>query len=276
MIPTRRLGNTGVDVTCLGLGGEGVLRTFGQNKAARAVILAALEQGITYLESARAYDGSEAYYGQSLGAWRDKVFLASKAHDRSARGAEQMLQITLANLQTDRLDLWQVHDVRTDEDLAQIFGPGGAIEAFDRAKRDGRVRFVGITGHHDPQILLKAFDLYPFDTVLLPVNPAEPAWRSFPQSVVPEANRRGIGIIGMKVLCRGFGLQVPGCHEAARWIRYALGHELSTLVIGCDNPTQVAGNVAAARQPPLSADERHELERLVDPYARRLMYYKPS
>lgn len=276
MIPTRRLGSTGVEVTCLGLGGEGVLRTFGQNKAARSVILEALEEGITYLESARAYDDSEVYYGRSLGPWRDKVFLASKAHDRTARGAEQMLQTTLANLQTDRLDLWQVHDVRTDTDLARIFGPGGAIEAFDRAKRDGRVRFVGITGHHDPQILLKAFDLYPFDTVLLPVNPAEPAWRSFVQSVVPEAHRRGLGIIGMKVLCRGFGLQVPGCHEAAGWIRYALGHEVSTLVIGCDDPTQVTANAAAARQAPLSAVERQELERLVAPYARRLMYYKPS
>lgn len=276
MIPTRRLGSTGVEVTCLGLGGEGVLRTFGRNKAARAVILAALEQGITYLESARAYAGSEAYYGESLGPWRDKVFLASKAHERTARGAEQMLQATLANLKTDRLDLWQVHDVRSDEDLARIFGPGGAIEAFDRAKRDGRVRFVGITGHHDPQILLKAFDLYPFDTVLLPVNPAEPAWRSFPESVLPEANRRGMGIIGMKVLCRGFGLQVPGCDQAASWIRYALGQELSTVVIGCDNPTHVARNVAAARQPPLSVNERHELEGLVAPYARKLMYYKPS
>ncbi|MCM2265432.1 MAG: aldo/keto reductase [Desulfuromonadales bacterium] len=276
MIPTRRLGNTGVDVTCLGLGGEGVLRTFGQNKAARAVILAALEQGITYLESARAYDDSEVYYGESLGAWRNQVFLASKAHARSARGAEQMLQATLANLKTDRLDLWQVHDVRTDEDLERIFGPGGAIEAFDRAKRDGRVRFVGITGHHDPQILLKAFDLYPFDTVLLPVNPAEPAWRSFPQSVVPDATRRGMGIIGMKVLCRGFGLQVPGSSEAARWIRYALAHEVSTMVIGCDNPAHVIKNAAAARQPPLPMDDRHELERLVAPYARELMYYKPS
>lgn len=276
MIPTRRLGNTGVEVTCLGLGGEGVLRTVGQSKAARNVILAALEEGITYLESARAYDDSEAYYGQSLGPWRDRVFLASKAHDRTAQGAERMLQATLANLKTDRLDLWQVHDVRTAADLARIFGPGGAIEAFDRAKRDGRVRFVGVTGHHDPQILLKAFELYPFDTVLLPVNPAEPAWRSFAQSVLPEANRRGLGIIGMKVLCRGFGLQVPGGRDAADWIRYALAQELSTVVIGCDDPAQVAANAAAARQPPLTTDECQALERLVAPYARELMYYKPA
>jgi aryl-alcohol dehydrogenase-like predicted oxidoreductase len=276
MIPTRPLGSTGVEVTRLGLGGEGVLRSFGQESAARAVILAALEEGIAYLETARAYAGSEAYYGASLGPWREKIFLASKAHDRSANGAEQMLHTTLTNLRTDRLDLWQVHDLRTEEDLERVFGPGGAIEAFDRAKRDGKVRFVGVTGHHDPGILLKAFELYPFDTVLFPVNPAEPAWHSFAKSVLPEAVRRGLGIIGMKVLCRGLGPQVPGGGEAARWIRYALAHQIATVVIGCDNPAQVAANAAAARQPPLPATEGRDLEALVAPYARRLMYYKPS
>ena len=120
MIPTRPLGSTGVEVTRLGLGGKGVLRSFGQESAARAVILAALEQGVAYLETARAYAGSEAYYGASLGPWREKIFLASKAHDRSANGAEQMLHTTLTNLRTDRLDLWQVHDLRTEEDLERV------------------------------------------------------------------------------------------------------------------------------------------------------------
>jgi aryl-alcohol dehydrogenase-like predicted oxidoreductase len=275
MIPTRRLGNTGVEVTCLGLGGEGVLRTHGQDKAAAAVIGRALELGMTYLESARAYAGSESYYGQVIGPWREKIFLASKAHDRTAAGAEQMLHATLRNLRTDRLDLWQVHDVRSEDDLSRIFGPGGAIEAFDKAKRNGKVRFVGVTGHHDPQILLKAFELYPFDTVLMPVNPAEPAWRSFPQSVLPEARRRDMGIIGMKALCRGFGLRVPGCADADRWIRYALGHELSTVVVGCDNPEQVEQNLAAALQRSLDAEQRATLEAQVAPFARQLMYYKP-
>jgi len=274
MISTRRLGRTGIDVTCLGLGGEGVLRSFGRDREARAVITRALEAGITYFESARAYSGSESYYGQSLGPWRERIFLASKAHDRTAEGAEQMLHATLANLRTDRLDLWQVHDVRSEEDLALIFGPGGAIEAFDKAKRSGEVRFVGITGHQDPRILLQAFELYDFDTVLLPVNPAEPAWLSFPQTVLPEARRRGMGIIAMKVLCHGFGLEVPGCAEPSLWLRYALGHEISTMVIGCDDPDQVTRNFAAAQQPPLDADQRYQLEARVAPFALRLMYYK--
>ena len=275
MLPNRTLGKTGVTVSCLGLGGEGVLRSVGRDAAARAVIARALELGITYLETARAYAGSESYYGQSLGpSWRGRVFLARKAHDRSAAGAEAMLHATLRNLRTDHLDLWQVHDVRSAADLEEIFGPGGAIEAFDRAKRAGKVRFVGVTGHQDPQILLQAFARYDFDTVLLPVNPAEAAWRSFPQAVLPEAQRRGLGIIGMKVLCRGFGLQVPGCTAPAPWLRYALGHELATMVIGCETPEQVAENVAAAQLPPLSAAEQQALEAQVAPYARQLMYYK--
>lgn len=274
MISTRRLGGTGIDVTCIGLGGEGVLRSYGRDREAREVITRALEGGITYLESARAYAGSESYYGQVLGPWRQRIFLASKAHDRSAAGAEAMLHATLTNLRTDHLDLWQVHDVRSDADLKRIFGPGGAIEAFDRARREGKVRFVGITGHQDPKILLKAFSFYDFDTVLLPVNPAEPAFLSFPEKVLAEARRRGMGIIAMKVLCRGIGLQVPGCNDPALWIRYALSHEISTMVVGCDTANQVTRDIAAAGMPPLTATERSQLEARVAPYARRLMYYK--
>jgi aryl-alcohol dehydrogenase-like predicted oxidoreductase len=273
-IPRRVLGKTGVEVTCLGLGGEGVLRTFGREREAREVIARALELGMTYFESARAYSGSEAYYGLALGERRREIFLASKSHDRTAEGARRHLETTLASMQTDWLDLWQVHDVRSEADLAEIFAPGGAIEAFDRAKQEGKVRFVGVTGHQDPAILRKAFDLYAFDTVLMPVNPAEPAHLSFLDTVLPEARRRGLGVIGMKVLCRGLGLRVPGCGSETPWIRYALAHEVSTVVIGCDDPVQVARNAAAAATEPMPAAERRELERAVAGYARELMYYK--
>lgn len=274
MIPKRMLGKTGVEVTCLGLGGEGVLRSFDREREARDVIARALELGIAYCESARAYSGSESYYGLALGERREEIFLASKSHDRTADGARRHLETTLANMKTDRLDLWQVHDLRSEEDLAVIFGPGGAIEAFDRAKREGKVRFVGVTGHQNPAILLKAFELYDFDTVLIPVNPAEPAWLSFPATVLPEALSRGMGVIGMKVFCRGLGLHVPGCTAPEPWIRYALAHEVSTIVIGCDDRQQVEGNVAAVAAEPMTGTERQSLEEAVAPYARELMYYK--
>jgi aryl-alcohol dehydrogenase-like predicted oxidoreductase len=274
MIPKRTLGETGVEVTRLGLGGEGVLRTYGRENEARAVIARALERGITYFESARAYSGSESYYGLALGERRREIFLTSKSHERSAEGARRHLETTLANMKTDWLDLWQVHDLRTEEDLDEVFAPGGCIETFERARKDGKVRFVGVTGHQDPAILVKAMQIYDFDTVLLPVNPAEPAHLSFIDSVLPEARRRGMGIIGMKVLCRGLGLQVPGLQAVDPWIRYALSHDVSTVVIGCDDPRQVEQNVAAATLPPMSADEMEEMEKAVEVYARNLMYYK--
>jgi predicted aldo/keto reductase-like oxidoreductase len=168
-----------------------------------------------------------------------------------------------------------VHDVRTDEDLSEIFGPGGAIEAFSRAKEEGAVRFVGITGHENPAVLLKAFDLFDFDTVLMPVNPAEPTYRSFIDTVLPEARRRGMGVIGMKVLCRGLGLRLPGYQSVEPWIRYALSHDLSTVVMGCDTPRQVEENVnAAIAAVPMTADELRSIENAAAPYARDLMYYK--
>ncbi len=274
MIPKRKLGKTGVEVSCIGLGGEGILRTHGREREARAVIDRALDLGINYMESARAYNGSEAYYGLSLGPKRDRVFLASKAHDHTASGALEQLEESLRNLKTDWLDLWQIHDVRTEKDLDRIFATGGVLGAFLRAKRDGKVRFIGVTGHQNPDVLLQAIKLFDFDTVLLPVNPAEQAWMSFPGIVLPEARQRDMGIIGMKVFCRGFGLQLRGLGDPARWLRYALAHELSTAVIGCDNPEQVAESVAAAMMPPLTAQERRDLEKAVAPWARRLMFYK--
>lgn len=274
MLPRRKFGNTGEEVTCLGLGGEGVLRTFGREREAQAVIDRALELGINYLESARAYAGSESYYGRVLKERRSRVFLASKAHARSAAGAERQLQESLTNLQTDWIDLWQVHDLRTNEDLEEVFGPGGAIEAFDRARRQGKVRFVGVTGHQDPDILLQAFARFDFDTVLMPVNPAEAAWRSFPARVLPEARKRGMGVIGMKVLCHGFGLRIPGLNRVGPWLAYALAQDVSTLVVGCDNPVQVAENVAAAQTAPLGPAACADLERALLPVARDLMYYK--
>ncbi len=274
MIPKRKLGKTGVEVSCIGLGGEGILRTHGREREARAVIDRALDLGINYMESARAYNGSEAYYGLNLGSKRDRVFLASKAHDLTASGALEQLEESLRNLKTDWLDLWQIHDVRTEKDLDRIFATGGVLGAFLQAKRDGKVRFIGITGHQNPDVLLQAIKLFDFDTVLLPVNPAEQAWMSFPGVVLPEARKQDMGIIGMKVFCRGFGLQLRGLGDPARWLRYALAYDLSTLVIGCDNPEQVAEIAAAAQMPPLTAEECRDLEKAVAPWARRLMFYK--
>lgn len=273
-LPTCMLGSTGVSVTRLGLGGEGVLRTFGYETEAQAVIDAAFAGGIRYFESARAYSGSEAYLGRGLKGRRQEVFLTSKSHGRSRKEAENHLAVTLRHLDTDYLDLWQVHDVRTDQDLAALTAAGGALEAFRWAKERGYARFIGVTGHHDPGILRQALDLFPFDTVLLPVNPAEPADRSF-LPLAREARARGLGVIGMKVLARGLVEQL-GVAPIRDFVRYALSQQVDVVVIGADDVSQVEEILAAARNfTPMPPEEQRRLEEKVRPFARGLMYYKP-
>ena len=274
-IARRRLGRTGADVTILGLGGEGILRTFGHEREAYAVINRALDLGINYFESARAYSGSEAYYGLALKERRRDIFLTSKSHARDMHGAREHLAVTLRNMKTDYLDLWQVHDVRTENDIAEIFGRGGAIEAFSRAKEKGLTRFIGVTGHQDPRILARCIELFDFDTVLLPVNPAEPSYKSYIDGVIPLARERQMGIIGMKVYFRGIAAQLAQLTSLETFYRYALSQEITTAVIGCDTVAHVDENVTLARGfVPLDPREKDFLVAAVQPYARRLMYYK--
>lgn len=273
-LPQRVLGSTGVKVTILGLGGEGVLRTFGYDREAQAMIAAALEVGITYFETARAYSGSEAYLGKALKGRRDGVFLTSKSHGRTRDEAEEHLAATLRNLRTDHLDLWQIHDVRTKSDLEALTATGGALEAFRWAKEEGYARFIGVTGHHDPDILRQALDLYDFDTVLLPVNPAEPRSRSF-LPLAREALDRGLGVIGMKVLARGLVGQLD-LAPVRDYVHYALSQPVSLVVIGCDTPEHVRELAAAVQEfQPLPKQDQERLEEAVTPFARGLMYYKP-
>ncbi|HBG08238.1 MAG: aldo/keto reductase [Geobacteraceae bacterium GWC2_58_44] len=275
-IPKRQLGKTGVEVTILGLGGEGILRSRGFDREASELINRALDLGINYCESARAYDGSESYYGNTLQQRRSEIFLTSKSHARDKTGALTHLHQTLRSMNTEYLDLWQVHDVRTGDDVEEIFGAGGAIEAFVEAKEKGLVRFIGVTGHHDPAIIRACIMRFPFDTVLLPVNPAEPVHQSFIQEVIPLAQEREMGIVGMKVYLRGLARRIPGHPGMKPYLRFALSQQVSNIVIGCDDLGQVEENVALARSfSPMSPEEQEELISHVAPHARELMYYKP-
>ena len=275
-IPKRKLGKTGVDVTILGLGGEGVLRTYGYEREANDLINRAIDLGINYFESARAYSGSESYYGRSLRERRKEIFLTSKSHARNKKGALLHLQETLRNMKTDHLDLWQVHDVRTEEEIEEIFGPNGALEAFVEAKDKGLVRFIGVTGHHDPLVTKRCLQRFDFDTVLIPVNPAEPAYKSYLTEVIPSAKKKGMGVVGMKVYFRGFADKLPWFETMEPLFRFALSQPITTAVIGCDDVEQLEENVKLAESfSPMTEREILELIRNVSSYARELMYYKP-
>jgi aryl-alcohol dehydrogenase-like predicted oxidoreductase len=275
-IPKRALGRTGVDVTILGLGGEGILRTYGYEREAYSLINRALDLGVNYFESAHAYDGSESYYGLALRERRNDIFLTSKSHARTREGALEHLYDTLEHMRTDHLDLWQVHDVRSLDDIDVIFAPGGAIEAFVEAREKGYTRFIGVTGHQDPEIIRACLQRFPFDTALFPVNAAEPAHASFIQGVLPMAMEQGIGIIGMKVYLRGLAARIPGYSGMEPFFRYALSQPVSNVVIGCDNLEQLKENVNLALSfSPMDEEEQADLVARIAPFARQLMYYKP-
>ena len=247
-IPRRLLGRTGQPVTIFGLGGEGVLRTHGREAEAVAVIQRALHQGVNYFETAPAYASSIDYYGLALGDRRSDIFLASKTHDRTYDGSLRLLDDSLRRLRTDYLDLWQLHDLRTEDDLSRIFGKGGGLKALLQARTEGRVRYLGITGHHDPAILLKAMQEFDFDTVLIPLNAADVHRLSFRDTVLLAAARRNMGIVGMKSTAQGM-LLTSGMLTMAEAMGYVLSLPgVSTLIIGCQTPAEVDENARIARQ----------------------------
>ena len=275
VLPKRPLGKTGQQVSILGLGGEGLLRTYGHGKEATSLIHRAIDLGITYFESARAYSGSESYYGMALGERRREIFLASKTHERTLDGALSHLEGTLKNMNTDALDLWMVHDVRTIKDIDQIFGPQGAIKAFESARRNKLVKWIGISGHRNPTILSRAIDLFPFDTVLIPINPAEPHYWSFIDEVLSKAQAKEMGILGMKAFSRGVSLKIFGPDASENFLRFALTQAVSSVVVGCDTIEQLEMNVKVARSfQPMPKREQTILLEKARPYARELMYYK--
>jgi len=264
---TRTLGATGARVRAVSLGGEGVLRTTGRSAEAVPVILEALRLGVRYCDTAPAYQQSQDYYGEAFRAAgagaRDAVFLASKTHERTRDRALRLLDDSLRRLGTDRLDLWQMHDLRDMREIDVICGRGGALEAAAAAKADGRIRFIGLTGHHDPLVLVEAMRRFPFDSVLVAINPADPRAQPFIPTVVAEARSRGMGVVGMKALAAGRLVREA---PPAELLRYAAAHA-DTVIVGCSSVEEVRANLAAAALAPMSDGEQRALEARIAPRA---------
>lgn len=277
-ISKNPFGRTGQPVTIVGLGGEGVLRTQGRGEEATTVIEEAFAAGITYFESARAYAGSEGYYGlvwPKHKAERQNLFQTSKSAMRGKKGALSDLHATLTNMRLEYLDLWQIHDVRTEDDLEAIAGPGGALEAFVQAKAEGKVRFIGVTGHHDPAILTRAVREWPLDSVLMPVNPIEGVLGGFLDTTLPAAEVKGMAIIAMKVLGASHYLFPDAGITPEILIRYALSHPVTLAVVGCSSVHEVR-TLAHVGQDfvPMSPDEMKKVEELFAPHAQKLAFYR--
>ena len=250
----------------------------GREQEAAAVLQAAIDQGITYFDSARVYADSELYYGT---LWRKHpeiratLFQASKSASRDKSGAMADLKQSLERLQTDYLDLWQIHDIRTAADIAMISADGGALEAFVEARSAGRVRAIGVTGHHDPGILTEAVQRWPVDAVMMPVNPVEGILGGFLTETLPAARKKNLAVIGMKVLGAAHYL-LPGSRITAETlIRYALSFDIDIAIVGCATPAEVNCLAEIGRlDKPLAEKERDYVLSMFKPIARRLAYYR--
>ena len=250
-IPRRRLGKTNEQISIIGLGGYH-LGTVQSRDIAIRLVREAVDAGITFFDNAWEYNDhrSEEWMGLGLQGRREKVFLMSKVctHGRDKKVAMEQLEDSLKRLGTDHLDLWQIHEVIYENDPDQHFAKGGVVEALDEAKEQGKVRFVGFTGHKNPAIHLKmlAYD-YPFDTVQMPLNCFDATFRSFEQLVLPELHRRGIAALGMKSL-GGDGQPVQhGVVSADEALRYAMSLPVASTICGIDSMDVLRQNVAIAR-----------------------------
>jgi aryl-alcohol dehydrogenase-like predicted oxidoreductase len=277
-LQARLFGKGGPPVTLVGLGGEGILRTQGQHARAQEVIEEAASQGITYFDSARAYDGSERYLGrfwEGRPDLRARVFQTSKSGQRDYAGAWADLETSLANLHTGHLDLWQIHDLRSWEEVKAIEAPSGALDAFREARKQGRVRHIGVTGHHDPAVLTHAVETWPVDSVLLPVNPIEGILGGFLDGTLPAAEKKGIAVIGMKVLGAGNYLAPRAGITAELLIQYALSWPVTLVIVGCSSPLEVLTLASLGRDfVPLPPEGCRVMEERFAPYARDLAYYR--
>ena len=257
-IPKRTFGKTGEKLTIIGqAGGRFPMITFDE---AKAVTQRAYDLGITYFDCARIYwDGkSEEVYGAVLPPFRKSIFLTTKSPERTAQGAKRHLELSLKALKTDYVDLWQIHQVSTMDEVEQIFAPGGAIEAFEAAKKAGNCRFIGFTGHHDPavhQAMLKRYNDY--DSILMPLNPADPNYLSFEKDVLPIAVARGMGIQGMKSTANAKLLHTIPVRDC---LSYALSLPIHCLALGCTTIGQIEDDVRIAKQfAPLPEDKMASL-----------------
>jgi len=264
-------------VTAVGLGGEGILRTSGRTSQAVKVIEEALAQGIAYFDSAPAYRDSELYLGtiwQENPAVRQKIFQAGKSGSRDKAGALADLEQTLKRLHTDYLDLWQIHDIRSKDDLAAVSGSNGALETFIAAKKAGKVRHIGVTGHHDPHVLARAITEWPVDAVMLPVNPVEELLGGFLTTALAAARRKNIAVIGMKILGASHYILPKFNVTPDLLIRYALSHGISMGIVGCSTPDEVMTLAEAGTSKPVTNREKEHILNTFKPYAKRLAFYR--
>jgi aryl-alcohol dehydrogenase-like predicted oxidoreductase len=265
-IPRKPFGRSGEQVSIIGIGGYSLGAAPSLEEAVR-IVHEAIDAGVNFMDNAWEYNDhrSEDWMGRALEGRRDKVFLMTKVctHGRDKNVAMQQLEESLKRLRTDHLDLWQIHEVVYENDPELVFRDGGAIEALDQAKRQGKTRFVGFTGHKHPSIHLKMLSYnYPFDAVQMPLNCFDATFRSFEEHVLPEVVDRGMAALGMKSMGGGGQPILHGIVTPQEALRYAMSLPVATTISGIDSLAVLHQNLAIARGfEPMTPDDMDQLRR---------------
>jgi len=299
-MPTRNLGKTGYKVGIFSLGGQAALEKPNNFDAALPIIERALDLGVNYIDTSSIYGGpqrwSEQYVGRVMKTRRQDAFLATKTKERTRDGSLRMIEKSLVLLNTDHIDLWQLHDIGLPEDVNAVFARDGAMEALLEMQRQKVVRYLGVTGHYRPEALIDAVNRQPFDTILMSLNAADSHIHSFTDQLLPLVVEKQMGIIGMKVPARGRLLSTwtpppleqqqhswegsaiatrPGVMNMREAMNFVLSHPVSTVIVGCDNIAQLEENVQIAREfTPLSQSQMVALNNLAAPVAKQSLFFR--
>ena len=300
-LPTRNLGKTGFRVGIFGLGGQGALEVGHNEAVAVPIVEKALDLGVNYLDTSSIYGGpdrwSERYIGQVMKRRRNEAFLASKTKERTRDGSLRMLEQSLKLLNTDHLDLWQLHDMGTLGDVDEVFAADGAMAALQQAHEQKLVRYLGITGHHRPDCLIELIRRFPFDTILLSLNAADRHHFSFAEQLLPLAVEKQMGIIGMKIPARGRILsawtpptieqqqhswegqgaiaKTPGTLTMREAMFFTLSLPVSTVIVGCNSVAQLEENVQLASDfTPLSESQMAGLAQKTETISQQALFFR--
>ncbi|NPV27945.1 MAG: aldo/keto reductase [Firmicutes bacterium] len=264
----RNLGKTGVKVSVIGFGGIPIQRV--DSSTARQILNRALDQGINFIDTARGYTDSEDKIGLVLRERRDECVIATKSMARTAEAMERDIELSCRNLQTDYIDLYQLHNIKDEATIKKVMAPDGALAALKKARQAGKIRYIGITSHR-PGALIQAIKTGEFDTVQFPFNPVE---REAEQTLLAVAREWRVGTIVMKPLAGG---AFRNSQLALRWV---LNQPITTAIPGMDSTEQVEMNAGVGDKPePLTEEETqrlaNETKEMGERFCRRCEYCLP-
>ena len=276
-MPVRELGKTGHKVSIFSLGGEAAVESSLNPGRAEDIINRGIDLGVNYIDTAPLYGrtASETNIGRVMKERRKEVFLATKTAERSYSGTMRSVEESLRRLSTDRIDLYQLHSIRTEGDLRRVFASDGAVKALDELKEAGVIGYTGITGHYDPGTLIKGIESYGFDCILMTLNAGDPHYRPFQEELLEKAVQKEMGIIAMKVTARGRIFREEGITSMEEALGYALSFPVSTAIVGISGIGELEENVRIAREfKPFSDEELERLSGLTRSYSQEANFFK--